>query len=65
MGNTCNTCCTNDDTGQTLVLDQWGLDDEGVEHDFQYHETKLRRYMKSLGAHDAMIRKCTHPLYLL
>ena len=63
MGNNC--CCTADDTGTTLVLDQWGYDDEGVEYNFQYHEIKLRNRSITLGAHDTMLRKCTNPLFLL
>jgi hypothetical protein len=63
MGNSC--CCTADEGGNTLILDQWGYDDEGVEFNFQYHDTKIRSKGITLGAHDSMLRKCTYPLYLL
>lgn len=54
MGNSC--CTTKEDNSNNLVLLQFGLDDEGIEHDFQYHVTKLNKNGIKLGAHETILR---------
>ena len=63
MGNKCNGCLDKEKIEEDL--NQLGMDLEGVNENFQYHENLLLNKGINLNIYDMLLRKAVSPMHLM
>ena len=63
MGNKCNGCLDKEKIEEDL--NQLGMDLEGVNENFHYHENLLLNKGINLNIYDMLLRKAVSPMHLM